>query len=422
MKALHRLRPYLPPLLILLIGAGLFWVLVATRPEPPAKEEGEPAWVVDVRTVSPGPRAPTLSLYGRLESPRASTRTAAVEGDVEAVPAREGRVVAEEDLLVRLDSGDIEDDLAQRRADLAEIEATIDEARAQHRADRDSLEQQEALVELAGRAVDRAKQLAGRDMGSRAELDAAREARRQARLELIRQRLQVESFDARLEGLEAQRQRAAAQVAQAERDLERTRVEAPFRGRVTAVEVAPGDRVRPGDPLVGLYDSDALEVRATIPASQAEGVVRALEAERTVTAVVRVDGRELEAELDRLGGRSPENSGGVEALFRIRGEAPSDLALDRFAEVTVEMPERPGLVAVPYSALYDHDRLFVVREGRLVRLEVERAGQRAVADGPSLALVRSPDLRDGDRVVTTQLPRARDGLKVRVREDGAETP
>ncbi|MFA9460172.1 efflux RND transporter periplasmic adaptor subunit [Thiohalorhabdus methylotrophus] len=416
MASLRWLRTYLPPILILLAGGGLFAVLVATRPEPPAQEEQESVWVVDAKAVSPRSQSPTLSLYGRLESPREATRAAAVAADVEEVAVREGHMVEKGALLVRLEAGDLRDQLAQRRADLAEIKARIAEAKAEHRADEAALEERKALVDLAKRAVDRAEKLAGRDLGSQAEVDAAREARRRAELELVRQRLQVENFPALLNRLEAQRKRVAAQVAQAQRDLSRTRVEAPFRARITGVEVSPGDRVRPGDALVSLYDPGALEVRATIPASDVGTVRRALEAGREIPAEVQVDGRTLRALLDRFGGRSPQEAGGVEALFRVRDEAPAELPLGRFAELTVEMPARKRVAAVPYSALYDHDRIYVVRDGRMVGMAVERVGQRAVSGGPNLALVRAPQLREGDRVVTTQLPTAMEGLRVRVQD------
>ncbi|MFB6259746.1 MAG: hypothetical protein ABEK42_03415, partial [Thiohalorhabdaceae bacterium] len=126
------------------------------------------------------------------------------------------------------------------------------------------------------------------------------------------------------------------------------------------------------------------------------------------------------ARLDRLGGRSPEGASGVEGLFRIQGKAPEGLALGRFAEVVAELPPRPGLVAVPPAALYEQDRIYVVRDGRLAALTVERVGQKAVAGGPGRLLLRPEGLRSGDRVVTTQLPNASEGLRVRVADEAGD--
>ena len=59
----------------------------------------------------------------------------------------------------------------------------------------------------------------------------------------------------------------------------------------------------------------------------------------------------------------------------------------------------------------------------MVGVKVERLGERpAGGRGGTRALVRSPELRSGDRVVVTQLPNALDGLKVTVMPDDAPTP
>ncbi len=411
------LRHLLPPLAILGIGAALLAAMVLTRPEPPARTEEERVWRVQTRTVEARSIAPTLTLYGRLESPRASTLSAGVTADVEAVPAREGHAVAAGAALVALDRRDLAATVDQRGADLAEVEAQLEEARITHKANERALERQQGLVAIAERGVERARRLAERDVASPDEVDAARRALEQARLALNRERREVESFDARIDRLQAQRQRAQAQLEQARRDLGRTGISAPFAGRVTAVEVAPGDRVRAGDPLVSMYDTTALEVRAAIPGPRVAAVRRALARDDGITATVRVDGRVLSARLDRLGGRSAAGASGVEGLFRIRDAAPEGLPLGRFAQVIAELPPRSGVVALPPAALYEQDRIYVVRDGRLVALGVERAGQQAVPDGPNRLLLRVEALRSGDRVVTTQLPNASEGLRVRVADE-----
>ncbi len=420
MASPSRFRPLLAPVLILLAGAILLAALVLTRPQPPAPERQRSPAVVNTRTIEPHAASPHLTLYGRLESPRSATLTAAVAAKVEAVPVREGRTVDRGQRLVALERADPAAVLAERRADLAEIEARIQEAKAQNEGDREAVEQRQALEDLAQRALERAQRLAERDLGSSEEVDNARQVLEQARLERIQAQLRVRTFSSRLEALQAERRRAQAQVEQARRDLARTRIDAPFRGRITQVDVAPGERVRVGDPLVGIYDTEALEVRATIPGPRVPAVRRAAESEHAVSAEVTVDGRTFRAQLDRFGGRSREGTSGIEGLFRLVGSYPADLPLGRFAELTVSLPPEPGVVRVPHSALYERDRIFVFREGRLVGLTVERVGQRVIENGPDEALVRSEELHSGDRVVTTQLPDAREGLAVRLAEPRAE--
>ena len=50
---------------------------------------------------------------------------------------------------------------------------------------------------------------------------------------------------------------------------------APFNGRIVEVMVSPGRRTRVGDPLVDLFDTDALVLRAQLPARHLDGPCRA---------------------------------------------------------------------------------------------------------------------------------------------------
>jgi RND family efflux transporter MFP subunit len=392
--------------------ALLWW----TRPETPASEEQQRIWVVEARSVQAERRAPSLPLYGHLESPSDAVLKAAVSADVAAVPAREGMTVAAGERLVTLAAGDVRPTVQQRRADLAEAKAQLAEARAQHKADERALAHEKELVELARKELDRAKRLAGRDVGSQAEVDQARQALHQAELSLSQRRLAVESFPAQLQALEARRDRAAARLAAAERDLARTRIDAPFDGRVAGVEVAEGDRVRPGDPLVQLYAPSRMEVRATIPGPHVAAVRRSLQGSEPVVAQGRVDGEPLRLILDRLAGRS-ESGGGVDALFRLAMSDPPEAPLGRFVKVRLELPARPGLVALPHSALYGGERIYAVRDGHLHSLTVERMGEAVGPDGEPQVLVRAEGLSDGEQVLTTQLPNAMDGLRVRLAGD-----
>jgi multidrug efflux pump subunit AcrA (membrane-fusion protein) len=279
----------------------------------------------------------------------------------------------------------------------------------------EALARRRRLVELARRGVERARRLAGADAGSKAELDAAQETLAQRRLALIEQRRTVNGFESRIERLEAQRAQARARFEQAERDRRRSTIDTPFDARIADVEVAPGDRVRPGDPMVRLFDPARLEIRAILAGTDIAPVRRALATGQPLRARIALGGDSVAGELDRLSGRTPEDAGGVQALFRLTGQAPPAPALGQFAEIELVLPPQPNVAAVPFSALYGGERVYGVRDGRMHAIEIERVGQRSRVDGPSQALVRSPELADGERIVTTQLARAMDGLPVEVR-------
>jgi hypothetical protein len=73
-------------------------------------------------------------------------------------------------------------------------------------------------------------------------------------------------------------------------------------------------------------------------------------------------------------------------------------------------------VPLPFEALYGLKRVYRLDGGRLVTVDVERVGELRLPDGSVQVLVRSPDLHPGDQVVTTQLPNAVNGLRVKLAE------
>ena len=83
--------------------------------------------------------------------------------------------------------------------------------------------------------------------------------------------------------------------------------------------------------------------------------------------------------------------------------------------VVLVSPEvgRVEQVAVPLEAIYGVDRIYKLDENRMKSVEVTKVGERRTGANETVALVRSPALRDGDQIIVTQLPNAIDGLKVK---------
>lgn len=404
------------PVVILALAAGIAWLLWATRPEVPAEPAEERSWPVAAVTVDPGSHRPLLRLQGFLESPRTATLTAAVNADVAAVTAREGNTVAAGDPLVHLDERELRLALEQRRAEVAELAAQrrVEQRRAE--ADRQELAWEEELLGLLEREVARLEDLSREQFASPADLERSQQERTRQRLSVAERRFAVETAEDRLAQLDARLQRARAARDRAELDLARARVEAPYDARIASVAVAPGDRVAPGEPLLTLYDRQALEIRATVP-QHALGALRRARRGAGVEASAEVDGQRVPVRLSRFGGRAERGQGGVDALFRITGD-DHELVLGRFASLEVRLPPEPDTVVLPFEALYDANRVYRIRDGRMQPVAVERIGQVRRANGERGVLVRAPELASGERVVSTQIPQAMDGLRVRVTEQG----
>lgn len=403
------------PIVLLLLSAAFVLQLFDTEEDSPETAMAERAWPVEAMTVAHAAHRPVLRLQGHLESPALARLRSAVAADVEAVLAREGDVVDVGQVLVQLDRDELALVVREREAELVDLQARLTLEQQRIDADREGLAIEESLLDVREREVERITNLANEALASPSDVDTVVRGLQQQQLAVNARRLAVAGADARVAQSQAAIDRSQALLDRARRDLDRTHLRAPFTGRVTAVEMAVGDRAAPGDVVVSLYPLEALEVRATL-LSRHIPQVRAALAEGPLPAVAVVDGLSVDARLERLAGQSARGSGGVEVLFAI--DQSDDLQLGRFVDIEVLLPAQDETILLPFEALYQTDRVFLVDDGRLRTVPVERLGEARTDNGRRGAVVRGA-LDDGDVLIITQLPQAIDGLPVSIeRLDG----
>jgi multidrug efflux pump subunit AcrA (membrane-fusion protein) len=407
-------RWWLPVLILAAAGVAAAG-LIATKPKPQPVKVGERAWLVSAETPTRGRYVPNVTLFGRVESLWSSDLTAALSADVLEVPSIEGDAVSRGQLLVRLDDRDARLQLAQREAELTQAQARIDSEMRRHEADLEALPREAQLLALTRGEVSRLRDLVKKKVGAQSQLDTARQAAERQAIALTLRQQAVDEHTARLAELQAARVRAEALRDQALLELERCEVHAPFNGRIAQVLVSPGRRVRAGDPLISLYSTDAMIVRAQLPNRHLPAVRRAMAAGTTLQAGGEVDGIGISVRLRSLAADAADAAGGVDGLFDITDSGGLPVDQGRFVRLELAMPPADDLIALPHEAIYGADRVYVLDEqSRMRGLRVERAGEVLLDSGETRLLVRIPDLESGARVVTTQLPNALDGLLVRV--------
>ncbi len=221
------------------VAAGAWWTL---RPVP-----------VRTAVVTEAPLVQVLVFSGRVAAPVRVELGATVTGRVLDVTVREGDDAKAGALLARLESAELQAQLAQARAALRLAESRLAGQRevAVPTADA-ALEQASANLEAAQREARRSRDLFERGYVSQARVDETERAVRVARAQLESARAAqranagdgTERAQARLRVDEA---RAALELAQAR--LAQTRIVAPSDGRIVARHVDPGQIVQPGRAL-----------------------------------------------------------------------------------------------------------------------------------------------------------------------------
>lgn len=414
---MQRLRSVPRPLLIL--GATLLILLLAIsfRPKPKVIPKADLAPFVSAIAAQPQALRPTVTLYGRVETPWESTLSSTVSGFVKNVRVEEGHAVKKDQVLVELDTSDVELILAQRQAEVADMEAQLASETQRHKNDLKALDVERKLVELANTAAQRHEQLVQKNVGSSLNRDEALQAAKRQALNLLTRELAVQDHPNRLQRLKAQLDKTRALRDQALLDLQRSTITAPFDGRITQLNVSPGNRLRPGDPILTLFDHTHLEIRAQIP-SRYLGHVQSALREGTEMDAIFVHGDErIPLQLDRLAGAISQGQGGVDGLFTLNNP-DAQLTLGRAGELYLHLPPEPDLVAVPPSAIYGQQRIYEIRDGLLHTILIRRAGETLLENGEQWQLVEG-NIKPGALILTTQLSNAVGGIAVRL--DSPET-
>jgi len=406
------------PVAIVLVTIALLFVFRSLQPEPPVKIKEEKSWIVQTHKLVNSAKAPQLELYAQVESPYTATITTSINADVISLDAREGEAVYKGQLLIFLDESDVQLILDQRLADAAELEALIISEKNRSKNDIAALKLEKSLVTLAEKKLGREAKTSKTNLTSQSSFDSQKQALQNQKLALTARQLTVTNQPARLAQLEARLAHKHAQAQQAEKDLQRASVLAPFDGIVLSTNVSPGERVRPGEELIKLYSTENVELRAQLPQKFVSIIKHSLAQQDELQAIVKTHDQDIEVELHRISGAVAQTGIGVDALFEIPTEDADLFIMGEVLEVILNLPEIHDAYSIPVSSIYGTNRIYRIENKRLSAIKVEKLGGQ-IKQGKQFVLVRNEKLKSGDEIITTQLPHAVSGLKVEVRNHPA---
>ncbi|MCP3690528.1 MAG: biotin/lipoyl-binding protein [Gammaproteobacteria bacterium] len=400
------------PFAVLGIAAMVMYELITSKPERKQQTLQEKVWQVDVIPASKQSLSPSISLYGRVESPEVLKSAAPGAGIVDEVMVRVGDEVKSGQTLVILDQRDFESLLLQAEAELQDINSQLAELKIRHKSNLASLKTEQELLELAEQEAERMRKLKNQNLGADSALSDARRALANQQLSLHSSQLEVESYPAKLQKLEAQQIKYRARLGDVRLMLERSQAIAPFDGIISAVPVAKGDRVAIGQTLVSLYPLASLEIRAHIPAAYISTIQSAIDQGAAPLAQLAGNAENLMLKLKRLAGEAEAT--GIDAYFQVV-TAARQLRPGVLLALNLSLPPQPDVFAVPFQAIYGNSRIYRLNGDRLEGVDVKTVGQYYPSSDKALLLVQSDLISDGDKLVVTHLPNAVSGLKVKTR-------
>lgn len=402
------------PFLVILVGIGVYYSLVNSNTERIKPALTEKIWLVEVIEARRQDLSPSITLYGRIEAPEQLDAAAPGGGFIDRVLVRNGMQVVKGERLITMDRRDFESALLQARADLHDIDNQIDVLQIRHLSNIAKLETERILLSLANDEVDRQIKLQQQKLSAATALNNAHSLLGKQQLAVISRELDVDSFPAQLQILKARRDGNRARLDEARLAIERADIRAPFDAIISEVAVSVGDRVSLGQTLVSLYSIDSLEIRAHLPASYSDAVQRSLALGEVLEARALNRAELGSFPLLRLAGEAQAT--GIDIYFQTN-KSPAQMRPGELISLSLKLPRKTGVIAVPYQAIYGNSTLYLVSEGRLQAVEVASLGQIENEQGQVLLLIQSDRIENGNQIVTTHLPNAVSGLKVRIEGD-----
>jgi RND family efflux transporter MFP subunit len=373
---------------LLVLAAGMIGTVGLVSVRPAVSTEVSPHFAPVVRVITAQARTVQLQVeaQGSVLPRTETTLVAEVSGRIPWVSPSlaSGGFVAAGDELVHIDPSDYR--LAVERASAA-------------------LARAESALALGRSAAQRQRTLAERGVTSSAALDDS---------------------DHRERAAEAGFREAKVALEQAQHDLERTVVTAPFAGRVREKHVDLGQFVNRSTPIARIYAVDFAEIRLPIsdddaafvdlPVAYRDEAVPGLGPQVTLSA--RFAGRDhsWQGRIVRTEGEIDPRTRMIHAVARVedpygRGEQADrpPLAVGMFVHARIEGRVVPDVIELPRSALRGRDEVVVADDqGRLHIRSVEILKQerdRVLVVG---------GLRAGERVCTPPPAVTVEGMEVRV--------
>ncbi len=374
------------PVFILLLGFGS-WKLLGVKVEPPAPKERPPQKLRTERTILDRTDFQvTLETQGTIRAHQSTTLTSRVEGVILSLSPgfEDGAFFEEGEILAELDPLDLEAALTTAESRLAQAEA--------------SLAQEEARAKQAA--------LNWEDIGYT-----------EAPSPLVLRVPQLKEANANVTS-------ARAALDQAQRNLDRTKIRAPFAGRVKSRLVGIGQAIGGTTPIGEIFATDFAEIRLPLSAGQLDFVRLPSRENDAPVAATLTDAlgnsrnqspQTWEAHIVRTEGALDENSRELFAIARI--EDPFGLVSGK-PELRIGQPVRASVQGIvlenvfilPRTALRGVNRVYLIDKEELA---IQRTSIDPIWSTSEVLVVRD-GLETGDWLAVSRLPYAPNGAPVEI--------
>lgn len=389
MKYSATLKKRMLPLVVIVIAILVAQVIIANPPQASRRGPSKaPQMTVEVSKLTPQVYQVQLASFGTVRPRTQSVLVAQASGQINYINEqfRDGGFFEQGDVLLTLDDRDHKADVNIAKANLLEAKQQL--AQEQARA-------QQALTDW-------------QRLGKQGEPN-----------DLVLRKPQLAAAQAKLLSSQAQLDKSLLA-------LERTRIVAPYAGRILNKKVDLGQVVSNNSQLADMYAIDLVEIRLPIKNQdlalinlpeefRGQNQTQLTQGATPVTLFSEINEQSWTGELVRTEGAIDQLSQQLYVVAQItdpyamsKAQGQAAVKIGQYVSAEIAGKLLPDALVIPTQAIYQGSYVYVVEEGVLLRKPVTLLWKNATE-----AIVKS-GLNAGDRLVTTALGQVSSGTPVSV--------
>ena len=372
----------------------------------------ERVFAVNVETLNKQIASPKILSYGEIYSKRMLEIRPLVSGRLDHVSEKfvEGGYVKSGDILFRLNQKDYLNELEIAEIDLEDTKAQLSEAISKLDYANLEFEVSESQLNLRKNALDRQTQLAESGLITSSQLENTQLAYSSSKQQFLNKQNLVKSSKNAIDKLKIQLKRRSISIDKAKRNLDETKIKAPFDGIIASVNILPGSVINKNEKLGTLLDPNSLEVMFNLSANEFARVIdkdgKLLNLD--ITAYLKLSNNDIpfSGKIERI---NPEiiNIGSGRKLFAsINLGENKTLRPGDFVVLEIKEPSLKNITVLPSSAVTIDGKIFILEEdNRLKEIEVtilRRQGNEVIVSGAptdkEYVMQRSPQLGNGLKI------------------------
>ena len=409
---------------VLFIALAIAVVLVIMRPKAERQVPVDKGLLVEVAPAKAEDIQMVVESFGTVEPRESLKLVAQVRGQiVEFDPAfKEGGFVQKKTRMIQIDPRTYSLEVERRRVQIKQAEAELKSLEQQVVNLKARLKIAASDLKLAQNEYLRLKKLIDRKVIAQSQLDKTEQAylASQERLQALNNQLAL--VGPQKEQLSAARDMARVMYQEAQLDLERSSIVAPFDGWVLEKAVEVGQHVNIGQQLGKIYSSGQLDIEVRIPAKDLNWLPADLGQEMPILADVVFknagDEHVWSGRVARIKAMMDERTRTLPMVIEIdetpnseQSRNPLRLRPGMFVTVRIKGKKIPNVFVLPRYLVYPGDVVYTVKDDTLKSNTVK------ILRGYKDSVIIGEGLSEGDLIIKSPLSSPADGQMVRLKTD-----